>query len=381
MFVKTLSCPEKLEWAERHRQNGNKLFARGQIMEAMDVYLTCLVACDTSTNTDKDDEKDDDDDKNKNASTKCNKADNDVNDGNGEDTVDIIDLSNSTSHDVIIETSIGRTDDDVDDDDSWEKQVEREVKLPVLLNLSLCTLKLSMYKKTCTFCDLVLEMECGKTVPKVYFRRGKARIHMGEYRKGKEDLQFCLKLLEDAYNSTSASTSASEEFSKMENSVKKELSKLSTMIANAEKNRARQEKAMKRVLGGKSVEPCDPVRVPLDNENNDPNPKSSISSNNTSDTGITEEDTSLYKDLKKKRDYSTLRAPRRLKEKPTQDYQQQQPSIHDYRNKVFVCCVKAVERSLRKILYWLGEDESMTRSYDEIETTHTRNGSSKKKDS
>ena len=113
MFVKTLSCPEKLEWAERHRQNGNKLFARGQIMEAMDVYLTCLVACDTSTNTDKDDEKDDDDDKNKNASTECNKADNDVNDGNGEDTVDIIDLSNSTSHDVIIETSIGRTDDDV----------------------------------------------------------------------------------------------------------------------------------------------------------------------------------------------------------------------------------------------------------------------------
>ena len=40
---------QKLQWAKHQRMEGNKLFATGEYKEAMDVYLTCLVAMDQSS--------------------------------------------------------------------------------------------------------------------------------------------------------------------------------------------------------------------------------------------------------------------------------------------------------------------------------------------
>ena len=299
MVAQNLPPAAKLEWAETQRQEGNKLFAKGLYEEAIDVYLTCLVAAD------------------KDAPPEQNKSDNDE-----------TDLSNSSNDnkDTIIETKIG-------DDDDWERVVEKEVKLPVLLNLSQCTFKLSMHKKTCTFCDLVLEMECGKTEPKVYFRRGRANNSMGMYDDARRDLDMSLKLL--------GKQEKSEEVIKMEHSVKKEMIKLDTMIESAEKNRARQEKAMKRMLGGKSTD----------------NPTQENTESRDEPNKTKGEEESLYTDVGRKREYSTLRAPRRT-------IQQQNEPNPLHRNRAFVCCMKAAERGLRKILYLLGDEDAMSKSYD-----------------
>lgn len=39
-----LNPQQKIEWAERQRQEGNKLYNEGDYREALDIYLTCLVA-------------------------------------------------------------------------------------------------------------------------------------------------------------------------------------------------------------------------------------------------------------------------------------------------------------------------------------------------
>ena len=46
-MVSTLSPEKKIEWVAMHRQRGNTLFQKGNYKEAMDVYLTCLVAIET----------------------------------------------------------------------------------------------------------------------------------------------------------------------------------------------------------------------------------------------------------------------------------------------------------------------------------------------
>ncbi|KAL9189912.1 hypothetical protein ACHAXT_009587 [Thalassiosira profunda] len=45
-MIKDLDPRQKIEWATHQRKEGNALFARGEYKEAMDVYLTCLVAMD-----------------------------------------------------------------------------------------------------------------------------------------------------------------------------------------------------------------------------------------------------------------------------------------------------------------------------------------------
>ena len=46
-----LTPQEKIEWASSQRKAGNSLFANGDYHEAMDVYLTCLVAIDAKDKT------------------------------------------------------------------------------------------------------------------------------------------------------------------------------------------------------------------------------------------------------------------------------------------------------------------------------------------
>ena len=309
MAVQQLQPSEKLEWAERQRIEGNKLFSKGLYKEAMDVYLTCLVAADNGAS------------KKKNEESKRNET-------------DISSNSSKNEKDTTIETSVGAY-----DDDEWEKLTEEKVKLPVLLNLSLCTLKLSMYKKTCTFCDLALEMECGK-IPKVYFRRGKARTSLGFYNIARQDLQRAIKLLDKEENN--------KELSKMKSSVEKEMSKLDSLMEKAEQNKARQEKAMKRLLGGKSKEK--PMK-----ENT-----KSVDRDVPSETQTVVEEESLYTNFGNKREFSTLRAPRQtVQKKPTH---LNEPTFH---RRLFAFFVKAAERGLRSLLYLLGDEDAMTKSYDE----------------
>jgi len=252
----------------------------------MDVYLTCLVAIDKS----------------------------------GDETLDEAhdDIATATAK------SISNTD--------WDKRVDKEVKLPVLLNLSACTLKLGMFKKTCAFCDMALEMESGKC-PKVYFRRGRAHIAMGMYEKARHDLNVSQTYL--------LAEERSEEVNKMVQSVKKEIAKLEAMVETAEKNRARQEKAMKRMLGGMPRTKDDGLEQIQTLE---------YSSNEVLSDPSGEE--RLYNDVGK-REYSTLRA--RSNDKIPREEEQRG---------ALVWYIKMVERSLRKILYWLGDEDAMIKSFD-----------------
>ncbi|EJK55126.1 hypothetical protein THAOC_25173, partial [Thalassiosira oceanica] len=85
----SLEPGERIEWAGWQRKQGNDLFARGEYREAMDVYLTCLVAMDQKTK------------KNEN-------ADPDVSE------------DNSTEQQLA--------------GDDMTARIEKEIKLPVLLN-------------------------------------------------------------------------------------------------------------------------------------------------------------------------------------------------------------------------------------------------------
>ena len=237
---------EKLQWAETHRQHGNKLYSKGKYIEAMDVYLTCLVAIDKS-------------------------VDNNVDDG--------------YPH--------------------WEERAEKQIKLPVLLNLSACTLKLGMYKKTCAFCDMALELQHGLS-PKVLFRRGKARISMGMYKDARGDLLSSLTLLDEKEQN--------DETLLMKRVINKEVTRLQSAENSAEINRARQEQAMKLMLGGHHNQLQESTQAHQLQEG-------------------------LYFNTMKKREYSTLRAPYPSRE-----------IINHKDESYFVVTLKFVACSLRKML-------------------------------
>lgn len=184
-----LKNAEKLEWAKLQRAEGNRLFAAAEYNEAMDVYLTCLVAADQSGPK---------------------------------------------------KTATTEAADDGDDDAVAKARAEREVQLPVLLNLAACTLRLRMLSKTVEFCDLAasLPTRCGDASPKVYFRRGKARALMGEYAAAERDLERASTLLDDDVDGV-----------KEREAVRRELDKLRRLRNTARTNRARQKKAMRSLLG------------------------------------------------------------------------------------------------------------------------------------
>jgi len=48
-LIKSLNPQQKIEWSKYQREQGNVLFSKGEYTEAMDVYLTCLVAMDNSS--------------------------------------------------------------------------------------------------------------------------------------------------------------------------------------------------------------------------------------------------------------------------------------------------------------------------------------------
>lgn len=236
-IVSQLNRDEKLQWAREQRQLGNQLFQEGKYKEAMDVYLTCLVALEYT----------------------------------------------SKDHDSQDDVQMKSID-----------EMDKDIKMPVLLNLAACALSLGMYKKTVSFCDFCMELECAKKNAKVYFRRGKANMCMGNYTLARNDLNMAQSIISEEF----------EMYSKEYISIRKEMQRLDQMMKNSKRNKERQAKAMKKWMGG-------------DGDN-----KQAMSSKDTKNVsfGILE-------------------------------------------NRYFVFYIKMVERGLRRLLYWLGEEDAMTRSY------------------
>ena len=129
-LIKSLNPQQKIEWSKYQREQGNELFSKGEYTEAMDVYLTCLVAMDNSSSSQ-----------------------------------DESDADEQQQQQLLL-----------------KKQIDTEIKLPVLLNLALSALKLGMLSKAEQFCNYAIDdMDIGKESVKAYFRRGRIRMLRGHF--------------------------------------------------------------------------------------------------------------------------------------------------------------------------------------------------------
>eukprot|EP00550_Attheya_septentrionalis_P004873 CAMPEP_0198298016 /NCGR_PEP_ID=MMETSP1449-20131203/39304_1 /TAXON_ID=420275 /ORGANISM="Attheya septentrionalis, Strain CCMP2084" /LENGTH=444 /DNA_ID=CAMNT_0043999167 /DNA_START=237 /DNA_END=1571 /DNA_ORIENTATION=- len=331
MMVKDMTQTQKIEWAKQQRVEGNILFGVGEYQEAMDVYLTCLVAMDTTTS------KKQSGDKSLESKVTPN-------------------VENQTSRSS--ETSIATT-------------AEKEIQLPVLLNLSLCALKLGMLKKAEAFTNFALELPSGAHDPKVYFRRGKARMRMGCYKEARADMEHALQLLSDESssspnddtNNTAETTSLQNNCSEQEEAVRKDLRKLTLLEKEAQRNRKRHETAMKVALGGNKsnkgislservVEPSVGASHCLDSTDGIGNAATSVDtlrgSENHAISQSSHDDDGLYRDVRQRRLYSTLTADR---SPPHEEDEIIIPPSY------FQMYLSMVVRVLEKTLEYLGDGE------------------------
>lgn len=192
-MVAMLPPPQKLQWATHQRKEGNKLFATGEYKDAMDVYLTCLVAMDQSSKE---------------------------NDGKAAEEEECHSIPTA--------------------------QIEEEIKLPVLLNLALCALKLGMLSKAEQFCNYAMEMESGKRSSKANFRRGRTRMLMGHYVSAELDLVRALELNDEM--ATMKEDCDLKEVQSEREVILREMEKLDRLVTQAEKNKETQKEAMERAF-------------------------------------------------------------------------------------------------------------------------------------
>jgi len=253
---------EKFEWAKDQRKEGNLLFSESKYKEAMDVYLTCLVAMDK-----------------------------------------LLPSKKSTDSEQSKDTNNMNTDDNEVDK---RKKVEDEIQLPVLLNLSLCTLKLSLLSKTEEFCNLALNIPSARTNPKVYFRRGKARMLMGHYHGARIDLDLALQILMDNEANIRQDVAKREK-----EAVLRELKKLDGLEKSAKVNSKKQKRAMKVLLGG---EINTKIKVSPEGDANkkiDHNTRNKIIGNKSSGFNDQVDSRGLYYNMGKQRQFSNLRMERK----------------------------------------------------------------------
>ena len=311
--LSALSAEEKMEWARQQRVEGNKLFSREEYTEAMDVYITCLVAMDKLKQGSADKEGDSD----------------------------------------------GASSDGV-----FSEDIEREIQLPVLLNLALCALKLGTLRKAESFCNFALQTSLGADCPKAYFRRGRARMLMGSYDDARSDLQRAVDLLqnENADKGGDSNTNDNTAREAELKAVRKELQKLERLEFAARKHEKVQKKNMKRLWDtGKSNAV----------EANGTTPDQSISSSAVDISSVKAEKSEgqsnasaenkkgLYSDVQERRQFSTLRAKKRIEvsvEEEDDDVDVVSPSFFQWYLSLF-------ERCLRKTLHILGDEEGARMDY------------------
>ena len=198
---------QKIKWAKCQRLEGNALFAKGEYVEAMDVYLTCLVAMDQP----------------------------------------FTNVRTSTSDTAI--SALNKSD-DPSESRLLQVQMEREIKLPVLLNLALCSLKMGMLSKAEQFCNFAMETELGKQSPKASFFRGRARLLMGKYGAAESDLNNALNILKakQRLSDEKIENNDLKEGEDEEAVILREKLKLQKIVHRAKKNMSQQKKAMEKMF-------------------------------------------------------------------------------------------------------------------------------------
>jgi tetratricopeptide (TPR) repeat protein len=176
----------KRAFGDQQRKYGNQVYASGDYEQALDVYMTCLVA------------------------------------------LPPLDQSSSSLQ-----------------------------YLQILNNLAQAALQLQWYRKSQDFCQLALDdlpvethdsldAERRLAVSKLYYKRGKARRHRGDYAEATDDLQQALRLL---------STDTTTDNKTMETSrktIQKELQAVVRGAAVGRNNLQRQRKALQQVWGDSS---------------------------------------------------------------------------------------------------------------------------------
>ena len=206
-LIKSLNPQQKIEWSKYQREQGNVLFSKGEYTEAMDVYLTCLVAMDNSS----------------------------------QDASLEIDSDNKQQQQQLL----------------LKKQIDTEIKLPVLLNLALSALKLGMLSKAEQFCNYAIDdMDIGKQSVKAYFRRGRIRMLRGHFGTAELDLDKALELIinnimlesEAASDDNDNNNSRIKEIENEKTVILREKQKLSKLVNQASANKKKQKKAMQQLF-------------------------------------------------------------------------------------------------------------------------------------
>jgi len=206
--IKSLNPLQKIEWSKYQRTKGNELFSKGEYMEAMDVYLTCLVAMDNS----------------------------------------------SSSQDASLESDTDEQQQQQQQQLLLKKQIDTEIKLPVLLNLALSALKLGMLSKAEQFCNYAIdEMDIGKQSVKAYFRRGRIRMLRGHFVTAELDLDRALELITNNIMMASSDDNGDDNnnIKDMENEktvILREKQKLSKLVNQASANKKKKKKAMQQLF-------------------------------------------------------------------------------------------------------------------------------------
>jgi len=248
--------------------------------------------------------------------------------------------------------------------------IDRKIRIPVLLNLSLCALKEGKNAKAEKFCTFALEVPAGQSNAKVFFRRGRARMLNGHYRGAREDLRKSLDLID-----TTAEEHLSREDAKLyereKEAVLKEMEKLDTLELEAEQNLSRQKKAMRKALGGQTQVEEELSSFPADTITTMPTSESSSGKQglvgsvagsakepllaSKGNSGECIQHHGLYLDRRKHRAFSTLRAkPKRSFNSDKIDGRSEEDSLQQM--SYLQWYLSAFERCLRRTLELLGEE-------------------------
>lgn len=306
-----LTSEEKVDWAKAQRLEGNSMFAKGQYNEAMDIYITCLVAMDKLKSSD------------------------------GE----------MAGQDGAKEKKGTAT---------FSGDIERDIQLPVLLNLALCALKLGMLRKAESFCNFALQTSLGQHNPKVYFRRGRARMLMGSYDAARTDLEKALEFL-TSLDHDHDDGDATDAQKAQQKAVQKELQKLERLEITAKKHEVMQKKAMKRVWGERNKMPDssgggNAIPTMKDEKKSDESTRTQDSQDEAYPTIGQNKNDGLYSDVRERRQFSTIRAKKENSENDDDDNERTMQSYVQWYLSLF-------ERCLRKTLRLLGDEEGATMGY------------------
>ena len=272
--IKDLNPKQKIEWADLQRRGANNLYRDGQYKEALDAYLTCLVA----------------------------KTDN--------------------------------------------PEFLDQVFVPVMNNLAQCALQLGNYKKAETFCTMALEEKelplDHRLLPKLYFRRGKSRRLRGLYNGAKQDLTKVLELLKERADLDETATTSDDD-NEQKRATSKELSLVERAQQEAKQNKKRQKQAMRQVFETKPAL----------------GPQHSSKAKNTLQEE-TDGAPALYQDVgvtQTKREYSTLRARRKVPLSPNEDDEESIDSEVRSKLTCWQYYLAVVGRIAEGLLVLLGDEE------------------------